>query len=124
MSMLEGLGRLSKIAERYAGLMSAVPDAILFIGSDNVIQECNDHVTKVTGYDAEELEGATLDKLMPSGSHRQFFDDFLESGQTEIDAHRDVSIRKKGGECVPVRISRSFFKSHNSTTFVAIIYPL
>lgn len=122
--MSASLSRLGQITEQYSGLMAAVPDAILFVDSNNNIRECNDRVCDVTGYSRPELEGNSLDILIQKKdrSHKKYFDEFIAGGGEYLPAHSDVQIRKKDGKVIPVRISRSSYMSAEGPMFVAIIY--
>lgn len=119
------LSRLGQITERYAGLMSTIGDAILFISPDNVIQECSDRIFEITGYTRGELEGKDLDILLQDedAGHKRYFDDYMLGNHSFENTHRDVKIKRKDGTVIPVRISRSTYNNGDDQVFVAIIYP-
>lgn len=87
---------MQRLCERHFGaLLEAVPDAMIIVRSDGVIDSANAHAERTFQYERHQLTGVPVDMLWPErfrGSHighrRKFIDEArarpMGSGRTDL----------------------------------------
>ncbi len=92
--------------ERLRGVMDNVPDAILTVSEQGVIETCNRAAEHLFGYQAGELIGRRVETLMPADmaeDHRRYMREYVAGGPPRLIGRgpREVTaVRKDGGVIV------------------------
>jgi len=97
-------------SERLAALFDEGPDAVLVVDEDSRICRANDRVRDLFGYEPDELEGASLDVLVPDAveDHASLVDAYFDDPESRpMGAGLDLAARRKDGSTFPVDISLS-----------------
>jgi len=100
--------------ERLAALFDEGPDAVLVVDEDSRICRANDRVRDLFGYEPDELEGASLDVLVPDDveDHASLVDAYFDDPESRpMGAGLDLAARRKDGSTFPVDISLSPIES-------------
>jgi PAS domain S-box-containing protein len=100
---------LSLSEEHLRAVLSAAPDAIITIDHQGTILMANRAVSRIFGYQPEELVGQNVKVLMPP-SDRQHHDEYLERYQRTRQAHiigigREVIAQRKDGTQFPAELT-------------------
>jgi len=95
--------------ERFRTLWETTTDAVLILGSDNVIRYANPAVQQVFGYAPEELTGQPLAMLQPERlrqAHQHGMANYVATGEKKLDwrAVEAFALRRDGSE-FPVEIA-------------------
>jgi PAS domain S-box-containing protein len=116
------------LAEREARLnavLEGVADGIVTIDGRGTIKSANHSVTSIFGYKPEDVEGASINMLMPvecRESHDYFMAAYIESGQMNAACRRRfVEGRRKDGSLFPMECSVSDILSDDGRLFVGIV---
>lgn len=116
------------MALRLNSVIETAIDGIITIDTKGIIESINPAVTKLFGYEEEELLGRNINYLMPSPykeQHDGYINNYLRSGRAKIiGIGREVSAQKKDGTIFPIRLAVSEFKLDDKTTFTGIIHDL
>jgi len=118
------------MAEMSAGvaamLVEAAPDAVIFAGTDGVIQVWNPAAEAMFGHSAAEAIGQNLDIIIPEQfreAHWKGFDRALEAGDTK---YRGQSLptraTKAGGEAFYVELSFAIVKDASGAVVGALAH--
>jgi PAS domain S-box-containing protein len=87
------------------------PDGILVVDGDGVIQRANARAEVLFGYEASELEGAKVEKLVPEavrGAHQHHRDRYVGDPHARpMGIGLELRARRKDGTLIPVEISLS-----------------
>src|SRR6056297_1444771 len=98
-------------AKRLAAFFNSSPDAILVVGPDGEIRRANDRATELFGYDQSELEGGSIERLVPlpeRDDHPEKRDAYFDDPSARpMGAGLDLRARRKDGSTFPVDISLS-----------------
>jgi len=90
-------------------LLEQAPDAVVFAGTDGMIQAWNAAATAMFGYAAAEAIGQSLDIIIPEGfreAHWKGFDRALEAGDTKYRGRSlPTKASKASGETFYVELS-------------------
>ena len=57
---------IKKVEDRFRVFLESLPDAIIIVNSDGIIQIVNSQTEKLFGYKRDEIVGKEVEKLMPS----------------------------------------------------------
>ncbi|NOQ15144.1 MAG: PAS domain S-box protein [Methyloprofundus sp.] len=116
------------LVEREAKLNSvfnAAVEGIVTIDEAGVIESINRAVTKIFGYQADELVGHNVGKLMPmphKAQHNNYLKNYLLSHETmNIGAIRQLEGRRKDGTLLPIDLSLSEYKIGEKVYFTGMI---
>ena len=90
--------------------IDTVPDALITIDENGLVERASQAVQRILGYTAEELIGKNVKVLMPepfAGEHDGYLSSFLETGVSKIlgAGPRDVVGRKKDGTAIPLELA-------------------
>ncbi len=117
-----------QLIEREAKLNSvfnAAVEGILTINESGIIESLNIAVSKIFGYQANELIGYNVNKLIPSPQkelQNNFFHNYLGRHQTEITGKIwQLEGRRKDGSLIPIDISISKYKIGRKYFFTSMI---
>ena len=101
---------IKKVEEKFKGFLESLPDAIIIVNSDGIIQIVNSQTETLFGYKREEIIGQEVEKLMPAHhrdahhAHRKTFWDNPTSRAMGAPGRALFAKRKDGSE-FPVTIS-------------------
>lgn len=101
---------IKKVEERFRGFLESLPDAIIIVNSDGIIQIVNSQTEKLFGYNRDEIVGQEVEKLMPSHhrnahhAHRKSFWD-NPTARPMGAAGQTLSATRKDESEFPVTIS-------------------
>ena len=101
---------IKKVEERFRGFLESLPDAIIIVNSNGIIQIVNSQTEKLFGYNRKEILGQEVEKLMPShhrNTHHAYRKSFWDnpSARPMGAAGRDLFAQRKDGSEFPVAIS-------------------
>jgi PAS domain S-box-containing protein len=101
---------IKKVDERFRGFLESLPDAIVIVNSDGIIQIVNSQTEQLFGYSKDEIIGHAVEKLMTSHhrnmhhAHRKNFWDNPKARPMGAQG-RDLFAQRKDGNRFPVAIS-------------------
>jgi two-component system, chemotaxis family, CheB/CheR fusion protein len=95
--------------QRLAAIMSYMAEAIIVIGNDGVMNECNPAAEKMFGYGADEMKGQNIKMLMPPSYYGKY-DRRIESNRkpipsTIVNERREFFGRRKEGSIFPMELT-------------------
>ena len=97
--------------ERVSKQMDAAPDGIVIVDADGRIRRVNEETERLFGYEAAELEGATIDTLVPARYREEYVDHWAsyvdDPEQRPMGTDRELYGLRKDGTEFPVDISLS-----------------
>ncbi|MDP2385715.1 MAG: ATP-binding protein [Bacteroidota bacterium] len=101
---------IKKIEDRFGGFLESLPDAIVIVNNNGIIQIVNSQTETLFGYKKEEIVGEEVEKLMPShhrNTHHAHRKNFWENpAPRPMGAPgRDLFAQRKDGGEFPVSIS-------------------
>ncbi len=100
-------------AERIIAIMR---DCLIIVGSDNRIERVNDAVTRLLGYENNELIGQPIKNLFAEGTNPDrisLLDKTSRNSMPETFAEIETVFRKKSGESINVSLSQSMIRNDN-----------
>ena len=78
-----------------------VTDAYVLINEKGLIQEVNEALIELVGYEEDALLGKNVSMLMPNdvaGEHDRYIDEYLDDGKSNIvGSSREITVRHKDG---------------------------
>ncbi len=103
--------------------LEAVPDAMIIVDTDGRIQFATPQTQNLLGYTTEELQGQSVDMLVPNGfrkGHHKHRANFVSKGQNRLMGYGDVlfALHKDGHE-IPVEISLNPINTGEDTVISA-----
>jgi len=105
-------------SDEYKAIFEASPDGLLIVDRDGIIRAANPRVEELFGWGADELEGRTIDALVPEAvaeahkGHRARF--VSDPHNRPMGVGLDLRGRRKDGSTFPVEISLSPWHRDNS----------
>ncbi len=125
---MSGHTNKSEAALRLNAIIETATDGIISIGEDGIIELANPAANRLFGYEAGELEGKSVNILMPSPHDKQhdgYIREYLRTGKAKIiGIGREVQGRKKDGSLFPIRLSISEVPLEERRIFTGIIHDL
>ena len=112
----------------YQSLFATSIDGIAIIDQRGIIQDVNDAMLDLMGYQKDELLNKNISMLMDS-PHREKHDGYLQRYQETKEARiigigREVEARKKDGSVFPIRLAVSEFEVDGVPYYTGIIHDL
>jgi PAS domain S-box-containing protein len=100
---------LYKRKEQLRSILNTVPDCIITIDLDGIVQDCNSATERLFGYSNEELVGQNVALLMPS-PHREAHDSYLRRYRDTGKGHiigsiRPLEAQHRNGQQIPIVLS-------------------
>lgn len=103
------VGRLQESSDLYRIVADTASDVILSIDQGGTIQYANPSTKTLLGYSPEDLQGNSIQHIMPDflrEGHERSFQKFLETGQKTISWRGiEVQVVHESGELIPVEVS-------------------
>jgi PAS domain S-box-containing protein len=113
------------VPEPYRVVFDAAPDGILLVDQDGRIRESNPRMLELFGYDRGELEGASVERLIPpelDQVHRAHRHSYMKAPRSRpMGVGMELEGVRKDGARIPVEISLSPFESGDETWVVAVV---
>ncbi len=113
---------------RLRAIIDTAVDGIITIDGRGIIETINPAVTRLFGYQAEELIGKNIKVLMPEpdrGKHDQYIEKYNHTGKaTIIGKGREVIGRRKDGSTFPFLLSISEVELKERKIFTGIIHDI
>lgn len=120
---IEESGRRS--VELFRRLLESVPDGMVIVNDRGEIVMVNDHFQQMTGYLREELQGHTIELLVPEAfarEHVRWRSEYLKSPLARpMGERRDLFCRRKDGTSFPAEISLSPLMTAEGAMVIAAI---
>src|SRR5689334_6138949 len=115
---------LSRRRQFLTALLDAAVDGIMTIDAAGTIQSINKACCSLFGYDAHELLGAPVEKLMPAphaGKHDGYISGYMRSGRAKvIGVGREVLAQRKDGSVFPIQLSVGEVRFDDEVMFIGI----
>lgn len=109
-------------------LSGMLPDGVLLVGADGVVQGANDELARMLRYDVEEIVGQPLEQLMPipvRTGHAATREAFFEAGATRaMGVGLDLRALRSDGTELPVDVSLRTVEMDGERVVVAAIRDL
>lgn len=99
---------LAENEERLRGFIMAAHDAVVIIDKRGVISEFNPSASELFGYEANEVEGKSVNMLMPekyANEHDSHLERGRASGRRSVGRGREMIGRKKDGREFPIELT-------------------
>ncbi|MDJ1431916.1 PAS domain S-box protein [Halostagnicola sp. A-GB9-2] len=110
--------------ETFAALAEALPDGIIVLDSDSVLQYANPAVERILGYTPEELVGASKVEIIPERlreNHLTALSRYLETGEKHINwTYVELPGQHKDDYEIPLGISLNDFMYDGDRYFVGL----
>lgn len=107
------------------GVLNVSPDAVLIVDEEGVIQQANQNVEQVLGYDPDEIEGLVVEELLfdeDRENHVQYRREYMASPEPRpMGRELDLYAKHKDGSRVPVDISLGPIEHGDDQYIVATI---
>lgn len=112
--------------DRLRGLMANVPDAILTVSEQGLIESANDAAERLFGYTPAEMVGCNVKMLMPhdmAAEHDGFLLSRLESGAGRMIGRgpREILARRKDGSSLPVDLALNEMRVDGRRLYVGVL---
>ncbi len=108
---------------RYRAIVETSPASIICIDENGIVQCANPATKTILGYEADELLGANVSKIMPdyhASRHDGYLDAYLETGVGKIiGIGREVTARRKDGGMIDVELSVGEWRDDAGRRFFA-----
>src|SRR5215467_10568329 len=108
-----------------ASILETVPDAMIVIGEDGIVQSFSPAAERLFGYSAEEVIGKNVNMLMPSPyreNHDDYMRRYLRTGERRIiGIGRVVVGERKDGSTFPMELAVGEMRSSDRHFFTGFI---
>jgi two-component system, LuxR family, sensor kinase FixL len=108
-----------------ASILETVPDAMIVIGEDGIVQSFSPAAERLFGYSAEEVIGKNVNMLMPSPyreNHDDYLRRYLRTGERRIiGIGRVVVGERKDGSTFPMELAVGEMRSSDRHFFTGFI---
>ena len=114
--------------ERFRATFNVLPDAVITINEKGIIQEINPAAVTMFGYSSSEIQGKSVNNLMPE-SYSRVHDDYLRQYiKTRIPhiigSGREVVAQRRNGETFPAQLDVSEYQIGENMMFVGVLQDL
>jgi PAS domain S-box-containing protein len=107
-------------------LSDQAPDAVIFAGTDGVIQHWNEAATRIFGFTTEDAVGQSLDLIIPERfreAHWRGFDRALADGETKYSGKAlPTRSERKDGATIYVELTFAIVKDASGTVLGALAH--
>ena len=111
-------------SREFEALFESAPDGMLVVDRNADIVATNRQMQALSGYEAHELQGFGLDRIVPARfhGHRQLVAEYLRSPALRAMGHgKALSLRHRSGAEIPVEISLAPIDSPSGTLVAASV---
>ena len=119
---------LQSSVSRQRAILQSMVDGMVTIDSKGQILHVNNSVTRLFGYDQNELVGANVRILMPEpdrSAHDDYLKNYLATGESKILGYgREVLARRKDGSHFPILLTLGESREGDKRIFVGILHDL
>lgn len=120
--------QLKDAEDRYRALAESANEAVISTDSRGIIRSWNHHAELVFGYPAEQMLGASVERIMPTRfreSHRLGMERFLSTGQARM-MGKSVRLcgRHRSGREIPLELSLSTWMRDGQVGFTGQLREL
>lgn len=117
---------LQSSESRFAGILDIADDAVISVDESQSIHLFNQGAERVFGYSAQEVQGQSLDMLIPSRfaqTHRQHVHGFASASEQSrrMGERKEVYGRRKDGSEFPAEASISKLVQNGQSTFTVML---
>lgn len=123
-SFLQGRLRIQASEQRLRGFMETARDGVIVIDEKGIVLEFNHAAEQLFGYDAQELLGAPLTRLMPAqeaGEHDGHVRQSSREGVRLMGGGRQIVGKRKDGSFFPAEISVGNMQIGEERIFVGVV---
>ena len=110
---------------RYEAVLETMVDAVITIDELGIVLSGNSAVTRIFGYDANELIGQNVSMLMPAAfsvEHNTYINNYLETGEAKIiGIGRETIGKRSDGTEFPIDLAISETKVASGRLFTGIV---
>ena len=128
MERAANLARMKELEERFHRLVEASSIGQLVVDSDGRIEISNPAAEHMLGYEKGELEGLSVDKLLPDAlqeKHVHLREQFMQAPETRrMGPGRSLHAVRKDGSTIPVEIGLNPYSDHGRSLVLASIIDL
>ncbi|MDZ7604390.1 MAG: cache domain-containing protein [Cyclobacteriaceae bacterium] len=111
-------GELHKSREKFRTLVEAATEGLLMV-IDGKISFSNSVISKMTGYESEELADLSLHKIISSTNNNDVIDAF--SGNTVREGKYELNLTRKNGGLLEALVSSSKTEFYGNTVNIIIV---
>ena len=119
---------LQSSVSRQRAILQSMVDGMVTIDSKGKILHVNNAITRLFGYQPNELIGANVRVLMPDpdrSAHDGYLRNYLETGESKIlGSGREVLARRKDGSSFPILLTLGESQEGDERIFVGILHDL
>lgn len=109
-------------------LLGAVSEGVIIVDDTQTIMEINTSTEAIFGYTPEELEGQSLNTLIPQkyhAKHGEHFDGFMDKHERrQMGKGRDIYGKRKDGSVFPVEAGLNPFDINGKTYVMALVIDI
>lgn len=122
------LERMKELEERFHRLVEASSIGQLVVDGDGRIEISNPAAERMLGYEKGELEGVTVDMLLPAGQrekHGHLRGQFMRAPEPrQMGVGRELAALRKDGSTIPVEVGLNPYSDHGRQLVLASIIEL
>ena len=117
----------SKIYTQYSehlSLLDNIPEALLLVDLKGQIVYSNPQIEKIFGYSCEELQGSSIECLVPDYSQQQYFkqrEHYKKTPKLQTMSVNDLRGLHKNGEELHIEVSINPYSIGNETYSIAVV---
>ena len=119
---------LQSSVSRQRAILQSMVDGMVTIDSKGKILHVNNSITRLFGYEQNELIGANVRMLMPEpdrSAHDNYLKNYLNTGESKILGNgREVLARRKDGSHFPILLTLGESREGDQRIFVGILHDL
>src|ERR1035438_5473298 len=117
---------ITKVEQKFGEILESLPDAIIIVNGDGIIQIVNSQAEMLFDYTREEIVGKEVEVLMPSQQRHEHYTDrkgFWDNLATQPNGTtgQDLIAKRKDGTKFPVRIRFNKLEIEESVFVLASI---
>ncbi len=116
---------LQESESRTKAIFDTAADGIIVIDEAGIVQRVNAAICRLFGYDASELLGQSVCKLMPephASQHDQYIRRYLDTNEPHVvGSSRELEARRKDGTLFPIELSLGESRTDERRVFTGIV---
>ncbi|NKB34048.1 MAG: diguanylate cyclase [Pseudomonadales bacterium] len=116
---------VSEKGTRYESLIDTMADGLITLLHDGTIESMNFAAERLLGFEQKELVGKNISLLVTdpeAANAERFLNSFIEQeGDAKGSSDREIEVRTKDAEVLPMRLSMSKMKLEEETLFIGLL---